>query len=160
MNTDSTKPTLRIVARRERASISVSLGGLCRFEPLTDVSDLPWLVHPTVPDLDLLFIGPPGAQATSESFGWPELTPVTDLAGATEAIDRIVEQGEGARGDWTAAHYGRFLGVLDDYLRFREERGAPTAGAPPTGGGRGRPVHPWGWCRSSRTDPSDTPPCT
>ena len=42
--------------------------------------------------------------------------------GATEAIDRIVEQGEGARGDWTAAHYGRFLGVLDDYLRFREER--------------------------------------
>jgi sugar phosphate isomerase/epimerase len=35
-------------------------------------------------------------------------------------MERIVEQGEGATGDWQAAHYGRFLGVLADYLAMRE----------------------------------------
>ena len=63
-----------------------------------------------------LFIGPANAQATEEHFRWPELVAVTDLASAQQAIDTIVEQGEGARGEWRDAHFGRLLGILDEYL--------------------------------------------
>ncbi len=66
-----------------------------------------------------LFIGPPSAQATEEHFRWPELVAVTDLASARQAIDTIVEQGEGARGEWRDAHFGRLLGVLDEYLEVK-----------------------------------------
>ena len=68
-----------------------------------------------------LFIGPPRAQATPQSFRWPDLVPITDLAGATRALELIVEQGEGARGDWSSAHYGRLLAVLEEYLARRAE---------------------------------------
>jgi Ferritin-like len=67
-----------------------------------------------------LFIGPPNAQATEEHFRWPELVAVTDLASARQAIDTIVEQGEGARGEWRDAHFGRLLGILDEYLELKE----------------------------------------
>jgi len=70
---------------------------------------------------DRLFIGPAFQQADEMTFGWPDLRPITDLAGASRAIERIVEQGEGARGDWADAHYGRFLAVLDDYRAMRRE---------------------------------------
>ena len=70
---------------------------------------------------DRLFIGPAFQQADETAFGWPDLRPITDLAGANRAIERIVEQGEGARGDWAKAHYGRFLAVLDDYQAMRKE---------------------------------------
>jgi hypothetical protein len=66
-----------------------------------------------------LFIGPPNAQATEEHFRWPELVAVTDLDSARQAIDTIVEQGEGARGEWRDAHFGRLLGVLDEYLELK-----------------------------------------
>jgi ferritin-like protein len=69
---------------------------------------------------DRLFIGPAFQQADETTFGWPDLHPITDLAGADRAIERIVEQGEGARGDWANAHYGRFLAVLDDYRAMRK----------------------------------------
>ncbi len=62
-----------------------------------------------------LFVGPPRAQATSESFGWPELISVTDLASARRAIEEILEQGEGARGDWQDAHFGQFVAILEEY---------------------------------------------
>lgn len=68
---------------------------------------------------DMLFIGPHRAQATPASFGWPDLVPLTSLDAARGAIARIVEMGEGARGDWTAAHYGRFLAVLEEYQALR-----------------------------------------
>ena len=68
---------------------------------------------------DWLFVGPPRAQATPEYFGWPELVPVTDLASAQRAIDEILEQGEGPRGDWQNAHFGQFVAILDEYLRPR-----------------------------------------
>ena len=68
-----------------------------------------------------LFIGPDYAQATSNDFGWPELVPVLDLASAKQAIHTIVEQGEGTRGKWREAHYGRFLEVLGEYLTLRRE---------------------------------------
>jgi Ferritin-like len=66
-----------------------------------------------------VFIGPPAAQATTTIFEWPELTAVTDLASAWRAIEVIVEQGEGARGDWLVSHFGRFVGILEDYLAMR-----------------------------------------
>ena len=66
-----------------------------------------------------LFIGPANAQATEEHFRWEELVAVTDLASAARAIDTIVEQGEGAQGEWRDAHFGRLLGILDDYLALK-----------------------------------------
>src|SRR5215208_6001854 len=70
---------------------------------------------------DQLFIGPAFQQADETAFGWPDLGPITDLQGANRALERIVEQGEGATGDWATAHYGRFLGMLEDYLAIRAE---------------------------------------
>ena len=70
---------------------------------------------------DRLFIGPAFQQADEAAFGWPDLQPITGLEGANRAIERIVEQGEGARGDWADAHYGRFLAVLHDYRAMRKE---------------------------------------
>src|SRR5919112_1039137 len=67
-----------------------------------------------------VFVGPLEAQATQRYFRWPELVPVTDLASAQAAIDTIVEQGEGARGDRHEAHFGKFLRVLVEYLEFKE----------------------------------------
>ena len=67
-----------------------------------------------------LFVGPPRAQATQEYFGWPELVAVTDTASAQTAIDEILEQGEGPRGDWKNAHFGQFVEILDEYLQLRE----------------------------------------
>ncbi len=60
-----------------------------------------------------LFVGPPKAQATQAYFRWPELVAVTDLNSAQRAIDTILEQGEGPRGDWRDAHFGQFVGILD-----------------------------------------------
>jgi hypothetical protein len=67
-----------------------------------------------------LFIGPAFHQAEETTFRWPDLGPITDLAGANRAIERIVEQGEGATGDWEIAHYGRFLRALGEYRAIRE----------------------------------------
>src|SRR5205823_9172469 len=63
-----------------------------------------------------VFIGPARAQAVTEIFEWPELIAVTGLASAGAAIETIVEQGEGARGDWIRSHFGTFVGVLEDLL--------------------------------------------
>jgi hypothetical protein len=61
-----------------------------------------------------VFIGPAFHQADEATFRWPLLVPITNLDGAHWAIQRIVEQGEGAAGDWERAHYGRFLAMLDE----------------------------------------------
>jgi hypothetical protein len=66
-----------------------------------------------------LFVGPPRAQATSEYFHWPELVGVSDLASAHRAIDTILEQGEGARGQWQNAHFGQFVQILDEYRQLK-----------------------------------------
>lgn len=66
-----------------------------------------------------VFVGSPRAQATPELFRWPQLVAVTDLDSAVTAIERIIEQGEGSRGDWKAAHYGRFLGIWQEYNELR-----------------------------------------
>jgi len=66
-----------------------------------------------------LFIGPAPAQTGPEMLKWDGLVRVTDLASAHAAIDVIVEQGEGATGDWREAHFGKFLGVYDELLAMR-----------------------------------------
>jgi alpha-ketoglutarate-dependent taurine dioxygenase len=53
MSADSSKPTLNIPKRTERKSVTLTPGTLCRFDPLFDGGPLPWLVQPTVPDVDL-----------------------------------------------------------------------------------------------------------
>jgi hypothetical protein len=68
-----------------------------------------------------VFIGPPRAQATQEYFGWPELIAVTDLASAFQAIETIIEEGEGARGDWREAHFGKFLQVMQEYRDLKQQ---------------------------------------
>jgi CDGSH-type Zn-finger protein/truncated hemoglobin YjbI len=67
-----------------------------------------------------LFVGPPRAQATEALFGWPELIAVTDRASAQRAIDTILEQGEGPRGHWRNAHFGRFVEIFDEYQQMKE----------------------------------------
>jgi hypothetical protein len=62
-----------------------------------------------------VFVGAPRAQASPELFRWPQLVAVTDLESAHAAIEEIIDQGEGARGDWRAAHYGRFLDLWSEY---------------------------------------------
>ena len=69
----------------------------------------------------VLFVGEPGAQATPERFRWPQLIAVRDLASARAAIEEIIEQGEGARGEWRSAHYGRFLGIWNEYHKLRDQ---------------------------------------
>src|SRR5215831_1034973 len=82
---------------------------------------------------DAVFIGPARAQAVTDIFEWPELLAVTDLASASRAIETIVEQGEGARGDWIKSHFGTFVGILEDLLA---EQAADPAFNP------ARPVEP------------------
>jgi Ferritin-like len=68
---------------------------------------------------DAVFIGPARAQAVTDIFEWPELIAVTGLASAGRAIETIVEQGEGARGDWIRSHFGTFVGILEDLLAIQ-----------------------------------------
>jgi hypothetical protein len=76
----------------------------------------------------VVFVGSPRAQATPELLRWPQLIAVTDLASALAAVEEIIEQGEGARGDWRTAHYGRFLGIWEEYhaLRVRDPSFEPA----------------------------------
>ena len=67
-----------------------------------------------------LFLGPSGSQTRGELFGWKELGPISNTDEAARAIEAIVEQGEGSRGDWRNAHFGRFLSVLTEYLQMME----------------------------------------
>jgi hypothetical protein len=68
-----------------------------------------------------VFIGDHRSQARPETFRWEELVPVHDLESALRAIDVVVEQGEGPRGAWKDAHYGRLLVILGEYLTMRRE---------------------------------------
>jgi hypothetical protein len=68
---------------------------------------------------DAVFIGPTAAQAVTDIFEWPQLVAVTDLASARQAIEVIVEEGEGARGDWLKSHFGTFVGILEDLLNVQ-----------------------------------------
>ena len=66
-----------------------------------------------------LFIGPAPAQTSPDVMHWDGLVAVTDLESAHKAIDVVVEQGEGATGDWREAHFGKFLEIYDEFLALR-----------------------------------------
>jgi hypothetical protein len=76
---------------------------------------------------DEVFIGPPEAQAREEAFRWPDIIDVVDITSVDRAIDAIVEQGEGARGDWREAHFGIFLRILEE---LRSEQAADPSFQP------------------------------
>jgi hypothetical protein len=65
-----------------------------------------------------LFCGPVNAQATAAHFGWDQLIAVNNLQSALTAIDTIIEQGEGLRGEWRPAHFGQFVSILDELQAF------------------------------------------
>lgn len=67
-----------------------------------------------------VFVGSPRAQATPELLYWPQLIAVTDLASALKAVEEIIEQGEGCKGDWRTAHFGKFLNVSQEYNDLRQ----------------------------------------
>jgi hypothetical protein len=68
---------------------------------------------------DGLFIGAADTQATEDNFGLHGLMQVKDLASARNAVGAIVEMGEGARGDWSKAHFGMFLNVFREFAEAR-----------------------------------------
>ena len=98
-----------------------------------------------------VFIGPPEAQATRELLGWSELVAITDLASAEAAIATIVEQGEGADGDWREAHSAACPpSWRSTWPRPRPTRASSRPGrpSPPTCGAR--PTSRWPWSSATR----------
>jgi hypothetical protein len=75
-----------------------------------------------------VFVGSPNAQASTQYFRvperMPELIPVTGLTSAVQAIETIVEEGEGARGSWQGAHFGRFLTMLEEHRALAADDGS------------------------------------
>jgi Ferritin-like len=99
-------------------------------EPYATVGELYELIRTTLLEAAAepgeLFVGPPDAQLGGGEIGTDfarlgamgggydvYLSPVTDLASALGAIDRIIEQGEGAPADHEIAHFRRFLDILE-----------------------------------------------
>lgn len=72
-----------------------------------------------------VFVGSRRSQSAASLFAFPselpELLPVTGLDSARQAIEVIVAEGEGARGDWSSAHFGRFLAMLTELRELREQ---------------------------------------
>src|SRR5260370_38603288 len=58
-----------------------------------------------------VFIGPPKAQATTQTFEWPELTAVTNSATASSALEIIYDQAESARADSVEWRFGRIVAI-------------------------------------------------
>ncbi len=66
-----------------------------------------------------LFCGDPAAQIGPAEAPLPELTIVRDLKTADDAIETIIEQGEGAPDHHAEGHYARFLEVREEFNAFR-----------------------------------------
>jgi CDGSH-type Zn-finger protein/uncharacterized Fe-S cluster protein YjdI len=67
---------------------------------------------------DVLFCGDPAGQIGRGDVSLPGLAAVTDLKSAEDAIETIIEQGEGAPGHSDNSHYNRFLAVKREYADF------------------------------------------
>ncbi len=65
-----------------------------------------------------LFCGDPASQIGPGDTSLPGLSVVTDLKSAEEAIETIIEQGEGAPDHSEDSHYNRFLRVREEYDSF------------------------------------------
>jgi CDGSH-type Zn-finger protein/uncharacterized Fe-S cluster protein YjdI len=67
---------------------------------------------------ETLFCSDPASQIGPGDAGLPGLMVVSDLASAEEAIETIIEQGEGAPQHSENSHYNRFLKVREEYKAF------------------------------------------
>lgn len=93
-----------------------------------------------------LFCGNPALQLNGASFGLARVVPVKCLKTALAALDSIVAQGEGARGDTLQSHYQRFSAIRAQFqsllranARFQPALPAatnPVLRAPPRPEGR------------------------
>ena len=61
-----------------------------------------------------LFVGARSAQVDSSLLQMDGVQPVTDLSSARRAIERIIEQGEGAKRGHEISHFARFTRVRDE----------------------------------------------
>lgn len=68
----------------------------------------------TIPE-EQLFIGDKNRQLGASEVDFPDIVRVVSRQTAVEAIRMIVEQGEGTESDSQNAHYGVFVGVLNEY---------------------------------------------
>jgi hypothetical protein len=97
-----------------------------------------------------LFISGPEAQTAAPLHfaSLPQLTPVSDLASALEAINVIVVQGEGASRDTPDSHYNKFKTIWQEYKDMLAE-------APGFQPARPVLVNPYALPPSDQTDTSD-----
>ncbi len=65
-----------------------------------------------------LFCGDPASQIGPGDASLPGLSVITDLRSAEDAIETIIEQGEGAPSHSEDSHYSRFLRVREEYAAF------------------------------------------
>ncbi len=70
---------------------------------------------------DELFVGDPACQVSPAEVSLDGLQAVTDLPSALQAIDNIVEQGEGNVDDPENSHYRRLCRVRDAFAELRRE---------------------------------------
>ena len=105
-----------------------------RAVPRRSRSDFNHLANPRGSARRACSSGRGSAQAARGAFPAGQTSPaVTDLASAHAAIATIVEQGEGARGEWRDAHFGRLVTVSRRVPRLCGDQGrdlrAGAAGA-------------------------------
>lgn len=68
-----------------------------------------------------LFVGSPDAQLGPDIMDMPGLVTVTGLRSAMQAIEVIIEQGEGGRHDSEESHFARFVAMAAEYDAFLED---------------------------------------
>ena len=68
-----------------------------------------------------VFIGPSEDQATPERLDFPGLIAVSDLASAVQAVNLIIEQGEGAPRNQNESHYAQFLQIRKEFQEIRQQ---------------------------------------
>lgn len=69
-----------------------------------------------------LFVGHGEAQLGPAEFALPGLFKVTDVDTALQAVEEIVQQGEGAPAHREDSHYARFAAIRDEYAELRANR--------------------------------------
>ena len=66
-----------------------------------------------------LFVGRKEARTTAKHLTFGDFPPITDLSTALAAINSVIEEGEGDRGDREDSHYGRFRRIQEEYRELK-----------------------------------------
>lgn len=69
---------------------------------------------------ELLFIGDKGSQVGRTVVNLEGVSPISDLASATAAIDTVIEQGEGSSAEIEDSHYRRFVAIGDELVAITQ----------------------------------------